>query len=251
MEDAMRLLLRWALVVTLLAGPAVAAGNALVEADAHYAAGGIADLEASLPLYAQARQAMPEHYETLWKSARAHRDLGNRVKQTQRPDWEAVCQEQGKIAMQLAEQAIALAPDKVEGHYYYGLSVGIYSDGVSIFTALSEGLKGKTQKSFEKAYAFDRQYNRAGPILSLARFWSVLPWPMQDKKKALAYFREYEQTGFLASSAEGQVYFGELLIKLGGADHEAEARRWLELAVQAPEPYFADWARRLLAKLDG
>jgi hypothetical protein len=246
----MRLMVRWVLAAILMAAPASASTDALVEADSLYAAGGIANLEASLPLYAQARQARPAEYAILWKSARAHRDLGNRVKQAARPDWKAVCQEQGRTAMQLAEEAIALAPDSVEGHYYYGLGVGIYSDGVSIFTALSEGLKGKTQTSFEKAYALDRQYNRAGPILSLARFWSVLPWPLQDKKKALAYFREYEQTGFLASSAEGQVYFGELLIKLGGQANKDEARRWLAQAAQSPQAYFAEWAQRLLAELD-
>jgi hypothetical protein len=246
----MRVMVSWVLAAILMTAPTSASSDALAEADALYAAGGIANLEASLPLYAQARQARPAEYAPLWKSARAHRDLGNRVKQAARPDWKKVCQEQGRIAMQLAEEAIALAPGKVEGHYYYGLGVGIYSDGVSIFTALSEGLKGKTQTSFEEAYALDRQYNRAGPILSLARFWSVLPWPMQDKKKALAYFREYEQTGFLASSAEGQVYFGELLIKLGGQANKAEARRWLAQAAQSPESYFAEWAQRLLAELD-
>ncbi len=235
----------------LLAGaPAMAADPALTQADARYEAGGLDNLEASLVLYEKARQASPADYETLWKSARAHRDYGNRAKQKSLPDWEDICKTQGKIAMQLAEQAIALAPEGVEGQYYYGLSVGIYSDGVSIFTALSEGLKDKTQSSFEKAYALDRQYNAAGPILSLGRFWTVLPWPMNDKKKALTYFREYEQTGHLETSDEGQIYFGELLIKLGGKANKAEARQWLEIAAQSPEPYFADWAARLLKKLD-
>ena len=86
--------------------------------------------------------------------------------------------------MGFAEKAITLAPDKVEGYYYYGLSVGIYSDGVSILTALSEGLKNKTQQSFETAYKIDKTYNRGGPMLSLGRFWTVLPWPMNDEDKA-------------------------------------------------------------------
>ena len=234
----------------LLAVPAAATDTALQAADARYDAGGLKNVKASLALYAEARQAAPAHYETLWKSARAHRDYGDQAKQAGLPEWKTVCKEQGRIAMQLAEQAIAVAPESVEGHYYYGLSVGIYADGVSILTALSEGLKGKTQESFEKAYALDKTYHRGGPILSLGRFWTVLPWPMRDKHKALQYFREFEQTGFLDTLAEGQVYFGELLIKLGGKANKAEARRWLEVAVQSPEPYFANWAQRLLADLD-
>ena len=250
MEIAMPMICRLGLLLFLLATPAVANDTALAEADALYAAGGLDNIEASLALYAQARQTMPAHYDTLWKSARAHRDFANRVKQENRSDWKAVCKVQGKMAMNLAEAAIDLASENVEGHYYYGLSVGIYADGVSILTALSEGLKGKTQNSFEKAYALDKQYHHAGPILSLGRFWTILPWPMQDKKRALQYFREFEQTGFLTTSAEGQVYFGELLIKLGGKTNKAEARRWLEAAAQSAHPYFADWAERLLKKLD-
>ncbi|MBL0713117.1 MAG: hypothetical protein JJV98_05395 [Desulfosarcina sp.] len=247
----MRLACHLALVVLLFGAVsgAAAASQALAEADERYDAGGLDNIRASLALYEKARTAEPERYEVLWKGARAHRDYANRAKQKGLSDWEAICKDQGKIAMKLAEPAMALAPGKVEGHYYYGLSVGIYSDGVSIFTALSEGLKGKTQNSFEKAYTLDKSYKRGGPILSLARFWTVLPWPMQDKKKALQYFREFEKGGYLQTSAEGQVYFGELLIKLGGQDNKAEARRWLQAAAQSPEPYFADWAERLLAKL--
>ncbi len=234
----------------LLAVPAAAADPALQAADARFDTGGLDNIKASLALYARARQATPAHYETLWKSARAHRDYGNQAKQANLPGWKTVCKEQGRIAMQLAEQAIALSPESVEGHYYYGLGVGIYADGVSILTALSEGLKGKTQESFEKAYALDKTYHRGGPILSLGRFWTVLPWPMRDKHKALQYFREFEQTGFLDTLAEGQVYFGELLIRLGGKANKAKARRWLEVAARSPETYYADWARRLLADLD-
>ena len=57
------------------------------------------------------------------------------------------------------------------------MSVVIYSNGVSIFTALAEGLKGKIQSSFEKAYELDKMMVDAGPILSLGRFWSVLHEP--------------------------------------------------------------------------
>jgi hypothetical protein len=234
----------------LLISPVAAADAALQAADARFDAGGLDNIKASLALYAQARQGAPAHYETLWKSARAHRDYGNLAKQAKLDDWKTICRDQGRVAMQLAEKAVALSPESVEGHYYYGLGVGLYADGVSILTALSEGLKGKTQKSFEKAYALDKYYHRAGPILSLGRFWTVLPWPMQDKHKALAYFREFERTGFLDTLAEGQVYFGELLIKLGGKANKAEARRWLAIAARSPEPYFAQWAERLLAKLD-
>jgi hypothetical protein len=73
---------------------------------------------------------------------------------------------------------------------------------------------------------------------------------MNDEDKALAYLREYQAAGFLEGSVEGKIYLGELLIDIGGDDNEAEARKLLQVAAQSPEPYFSDWAKRLLADLD-
>jgi hypothetical protein len=73
---------------------------------------------------------------------------------------------------------------------------------------------------------------------------------MDDEDKALAYFREFQSAGFLETSDEGKIYLAELLIDIGGDDNEAEARRMLQSAAQSSEPYFADWARRLLEDLD-
>ena len=52
--------------------------------------------------------------------------------------------------MHYAERAIDLNKKGVQGYFYYGLCVGSYSDGVSILTALREGLKGKTQRALKK-----------------------------------------------------------------------------------------------------
>jgi tetratricopeptide (TPR) repeat protein len=94
--------------------------------------------------------------------------------------------------MKYGEIAFKLSPAGIEGWYWYGLCVGTYSDCVSIVKALTEGLKGKTQMGFENAYKFDKTYNDGGPILSLGRFWQVLPGIAgQDRKKAEQLFGEY------------------------------------------------------------
>ena len=248
----MRQVIGGAIVLAMVLGAVggALAGTPLTEADALYDAGGMANFLKAIPLYEKAVGEDGNDYEALWKCARAHRDYGNKAKQQAVADWEALCARHGKAGMQFAERAVALAPEKVEGHYYYGLSVGIYSDGVSILTALSEGLKNKTQESFEKAYAIDKTYNQGGPMLSLGRFWFVLPWPMDDEDKALAYFREFQSAGFLEDSVEGKVYFAELLMDIGGKENEAEARQLLASAVRSPETYYAEWAGRLLQDLD-
>ena len=227
-----------------------AAGAAdLAEADRLFASGGLENLQKSIPLYTQAAAQEPGSFEALWKCARAHREYANLAKQQAVPDWKNICAEHGKIGMQCAQKAIDLQPEKPDGHYYYGVNVGIYSDGVSIVTALAEGLKDQTQSSFEKAYAIDKNYRQGGPMLSLGRFWTVLPWPLHDRPKALTYFREYQKAGFFDANLEAHLFLSELLIKLGGEANQAEAKKYLEKASQSPDSYFKNWATRLLAEI--
>lgn len=241
--------LRWGLVLVaclLLLPGGLLAQNYLAEADARYDAGGLENVKQAIDLYLQAVESSPNDYEANWKCARAFREYGNKSKRKQVEGWETICKDYGKAGMQYAQKAIEVAPEKPDGYYYYGLSVGIYSDGVSILKALQEGLKNKTQSSFEKAYELDKMYNEAGPILSLGRFWSVLPWPMHDRKKALEYYREFQATPYFADNAEAKIFVAELLMKLKGEENKSEAKTLLTEAAQSDDPYFKDWADRLL-----
>jgi tetratricopeptide (TPR) repeat protein len=226
----------------------MAAGD-LAEADQAYARGGLDGYKQAIGLYEKALAANPNSYEANWKCARAYREYGNEAKAQKIEGWKDICAKYGKTGMQYAQKAIELEPDKADGHYYYGLNVGIYSDGVSILTALSEGLKGKTQTSFEKAYAIDKMYKEAGPMLSLGRFWAVLPWPMRDRKKSLQYYREYQATPYFADNLEAHFYIGEVLYEIGGQENKAEAKTLLEKAAQTDDPFFRDQAKELLAKI--
>ena len=154
-----------------------------------------------------------------------------------------------KAACNMRKKPSSLDPNKPDGHYYYGLNVGIYSDGVSIFTALAEGLKDKTQTSFEKTYEIDKMYKEAGPMLSLGRFWAVLPWPMRDRKKSLQYYREYQATQYFADNLEAHFYIGEVLYQIGGDENKAEAKGLLEKAAKSEDPFFRDKAKELLTKI--
>ncbi len=233
----------------LLLTGAAAAANELAEADRLFALGVLENYQKSIPLYTQAALQNPGSFEAHWKTARAHREYAHAAKKQDLADWKKICAEHGKLGMQAAQKAIELKPEQPDGHYYYGVNVGIYSDGVSILTALAEGLKDKTQGSFEKAYALDKTYKQGGPMLSLGRFWSVLPWPMRDRQKGLDYFREYQKAGYFEANIEAHLFLAELLIQMGGDENKKEARGYLNKAAQSQEPYFRDWAARLLAEL--
>ena len=234
--------------VFLLCGGTMAA-DLIAEADALYEQGGLENIKKSIDLYRQAVAASPGSYEANWKCARALRDYGNEAKSQMVAGWEDICATYGKEGMQFAQKAVELEPNKPDGHYFYGLSVGVYSDGVSVFTALKEGLKDKTQGSFEKTYEIDKMYKEGGPMLSLGRFWSVLPWPMRDRKKALSYLREYQATPYFKDNYEAYIYLSEVLIGIGGDENKAEAKGLLEDALKADEAYFRDKAKKMLEEL--
>lgn len=235
--------------ICLLLSIGAFAGDELAEADRLFALGGLENFQKSIPIYAKAAAQDPGSFEANWKCARAHREYANLAKRQEVANWKKICAEHGKAGMQCAQKAIDLQPDKPDGYYYYGVNVGIYSDGVSIVTALAEGLKDQTQSSLEKAYAIDKNYRLGGPMLSLGRFWTVLPWPLHDRPKALAYFREYQKAGFFNANVEAHLFLSELLIKMGGEADQAEAKKYLEKAAQSADSYHKNWAARLLAEI--
>ena len=236
------------LVATIISPIPVFAGT-IADADASYEQGGMVNVYTAIDMYERFLGTNPEIFEANWKCARACREYGEAAKKGQVDDWKRVCAEYGKKGMIYGAKARDINPDHPAGYYYFGLSVGTYSDGTSILTALKEGLKDKTQNSFEKVYELDKMYDDAGSILALGRFWAVLPWPLNNNKKALDYYREFQRTEYFKSSTEGRVYLSELLIALGGDRNKAEAKELLNQAVQNGEPYFTNWAQRLLNKI--
>jgi tetratricopeptide (TPR) repeat protein len=226
------------------------AADYVAEADKLFEQGGLANFKQAIVLYQKAISENPGSYEAHWKCARAYRKYGDAAKSQKVDGWKDICAQYGKKGMQYAKKASELDPTKPDGYYYFGLNVGIYSESVSVFTALSEGLKDKTQISFEKTYEIDKMYKKAGSMLALGRFWAVLPWPMRDRDKSLRYYREYQATEYFSDNLEAHVYLGELLIQMGGDKNETEAKGYLEKATQSDDLYFRDKAMELLAKLN-
>jgi tetratricopeptide (TPR) repeat protein len=228
---------------------AAGAVDYLAEADEIFDQGGLENYKKSIELYVKAVEQQPDDFEANWKCARAYRQYADKAKKKGVEGWKDICAQYGNAGMQYAKKAIELRPQRPEGYYYYGLNVGIYSDGVSILTALSEGLKNKTQQSFEKAYDLNKMFKEGGPILALGRFWAVLPWPLRDREKALSYYREYQQTPYFATNTEAQLFLAELLIQIGGEKNKAEAKGYLEQALQSEDPYFKNRAQQLQAEI--
>jgi tetratricopeptide (TPR) repeat protein len=223
------------------------ANDTITQADALFEKGDITNIASileSISLYIKAVEANPNSYEANWKCARAHREYADHALEGEHEGWEDICKEYGKKGMEYAEKAQELEPEKVEGHYYYGLSAGTYSDGVSILKALREGLKGSTQDAFYDAYEIDKMYDIGGPMLAIARFWHQLPFPFRNQRRSQRYFEEHYE--YFPDDPEALVYYAELLID---RRKKSEAKPLLEKAIAGDEPFYSKWAERLLEDL--
>lgn len=211
---------------------------------------GLENSKKALDLCTKALEKDPNNFKANWMAAKACWLYGMYTQELYFADWKDVFRLYGKKGMGYAEKAIALNPKRVEGHFWYGMNVGIYTDSVNIITVLFEGLKGKVQNSFETAYKYDKYFDHGGPIAALGRFWQVLPWPLKDKKLAMKYYREFHKTKFfgLPDTVQFNVYFAELLMDNPKTRKEAKA-----LLEQVPKmsknQYWRDQAKQLLDDL--
>ncbi len=225
--------------------------DALAAADELIDKGGLENCKQAYDICMKAVAENPDSYKANWMSAMACREYGNEVKKSEKAGWEDFCKEYGKKGMEFAEKAVQLDPKKPEGHYWYGMNVGIYSDGVSILTALREGLKNKTQSSFEATYNIDKTYDKGGPIVALGRFWQVLPWIAGgDKDKAEKYYREFQKSKFYGNpdGVEFNIYFAELLMDSRKTKKEAKALL-LDVPKISNDPYWNKKAKAMLKDL--
>jgi hypothetical protein len=223
----------------------------LEEADSLSAIGDMKSCEQALTLLENEITRSPGSFDCYWRAARVYRDYAAAIRYSGDKEWEKKSCRLGKKGMAYAEKAIALAPEKVEGYFYFAVNVGIYADGVSILTALKEGLKGKTQNNLEKAYQIDKDYKDGGPAFALGRFWAVVPWPYQDKKKAMKYYREYQTYNKTnAYWEERTLDLAEFLID-AGKEYHTEARALLRKVAAGKNSYLAAQATGLIDKIDG
>ncbi|MDA3895802.1 MAG: hypothetical protein PF482_06625 [Desulfobacteraceae bacterium] len=208
---------------------------------------GLENYKKVLALSTEALKKDPNSFKANWMAAKACWFYGMYAQELYLADWKDICRLYGKKGMAYAEKAIVLNPKRVEGHFWYGMNVGIYSDSISIITAILEGLKSKAQNSFEAAYKYDKYYEHGGPIAALGRFWAILPWPLNDKKLAMKYYQEFYKTEFfgLPYTVQFHVYYAELLME--SRETKEEAKSLLEAVPEiSKNKYWNDKAKALL-----
>jgi tetratricopeptide (TPR) repeat protein len=202
------------------------------------------DFWTSIYWYEQALKADPQSAAALWRLARAYTGLGGATAQARRRDF-------GTKGLGYAEQAIKLAPNRVEGWYYAATSLGLYASGIGALRALREGIQQRFLKFIKGAMARDPNYDYAAPLMVYGRYFYELPWPMRDLDQSLRYLQDAHRRA--PTRIRNVCYLAETLLAQG---ERAAALRELETcAAMDPakeDPYDGRLAvrecRKLLAK---
>lgn len=218
----------------------------------NYKPSGLNLLKASLDFCLACMEEKPTEYEILWRCSRAAHQYAETARNLEAEDWKTTCREWGKKGMEIAEKAQEIAPERVEGYFWESACIGVYSDGTGIMTAVKEGFYKKSKAAIEKAYELDKSYNDYDSVFASAMFWIALPFPLKSKKKALQYYREFEEnTAWQARPYVRRVYAANLLIEVKPKGYKEEAKALLDIALTAPhlQKYYRDWAEELQTRL--
>jgi predicted Zn-dependent protease len=153
----------------------------------------------------------------VWRTARAVWWVGHTTDDTR------VKRNRCLTATQLAERAIDLQPDRVEGHIYYAVAIGEYATTIGVNEVIWKGVGPKLEHAALRAYALDKDYDEGASMTTLGRYYSMLPWPLQDLQQSRRYLEELRQSH--PHALIGRFYLAETYYKLGEhtlALHELE-----------------------------
>lgn len=191
----------------------------------------LAELEARLT---QAVKDNPRDYGVLWRAAQLKfwqadgaGDKPERKKQL------------GKEGWALGDRAREVNPKGAEGHYFAGVSVGMYSEAVGIVNALFEGIEGKFNERVDAAVKLGPWLDMGAPLLAKGRYHFSLPWPKRDLKKALQLFEQV--TAKEPKNLHAWMYLAEAQLAEG---KKKEAQQSIQRALQGSVDYDPPAARR-------
>lgn len=177
----------------------------------------LADMETAqdiLAKYETAAETIENKYDINWKMSRIVYHIGNHT---------ADKKEQQEIftrAIVLAEKAIALEPEKPDGHYWMAVNNGSFGESKGVMKSL--GLVKPIKASMNKVIELDRSYEDGGADRVLGRvFFKVPGIAGGDKDESLR--RLLKSIEFGPNNPRTLLYLGETYLALKEIDKAREA----------------------------
>jgi len=189
--------------------------------------------ERAVEIWAARLQSNPRDFEAAWKLARGRYWLGtNGLPEPQRKG----ALEQG---IEAARTAVALEPERPEGHFWLAASMGALAESFG----MRQGLKyrGAIKASLEKVLALDPAFQQGSAERALGRWYFKVPGLFGgDDQKSEAYLRK--ALAYNENSIITRLFLAETLLE---EDRRDAAREQLQAALAAPlDPEWAPEDKR-------
>lgn len=193
---------------------------------------GVADVV--IAALSAARTREPDCFPLRWQLARFHYWEGSKIG--------FLSAEHAEKGWREAQEAIRIAPDRVEGHYWAAASAGTWAEQLSVPAAIVMGMPEKFEVPAKRAVSLDSGHDGGGPLRTLGIYYARLPWPFRDLDTAGELLSRALQTN--SNNAANVYYVAELahlegdelvrdrmLVKLEttGSDDPPRARRYRQL----------------------
>ncbi len=183
-----------------------------------------ADLEKcrkSIEIYKKVFEKDPGE-EAAWKIARSCYWLGSHSPEAKRID----IFEKGIF---FAKKAVSLNPKSIGGHFWLGVSYGVYGEARGVFKSLS--LIGPIKDEMQAVISSDPSYQDGGAHRVLGRLYFKVPGIFGgSKRKSVEHLKK--AIGFGPNNPMNHLYLAETYLKMGEKDL---ARKELEGAINAPK----------------
>jgi hypothetical protein len=151
------------------------------------------------------------------------------------PDGSQTKAAKGKIAWEAADKAIRANQADVRGHYYAGVGVGLYSEGVGVLAALSQGLEGKFRERLLAALRINKDFLDGAPQVVWGRYFFKLPWPKRDPEESIKVLSVAVKTH--PNNWRAKLYLADSLHLNGLPDQDDQAHKLVDAILAARGGY--------------
>lgn len=184
------------------------------------------DLETAqnvLQMYQQALGIAEDKYEAYWKMSRIQYYIGSHTEDKKE---KMIIFSQGVYN---AKKAVALEPEKPDGHYWLGVNNGKYGESKGVMKSLS--LVKPIKESMFKIIEVDRSYEDGGADRVLGRvFFKVPGIAGGSKDKSIEHLEKSKELG--PEDPITRVYLAETYL---AKDRVEDARAELEYVLNMPD----------------
>ena len=179
----------------------------------------------ALAVYQEALLQNEDAFGAYWRMARVEYWIGDH----------ATTGAEKKQAFQMgiyhAKKAVALKPDRPEGHYWLGVNYGSYGEAKGVIKSLS--LVGPIKEEMNKVLAIEPAFENGGADQLLGRLYYELPGLFGgDKKKSLDHLLKSKELGPRVGLT--RIFLADTYLAMGEVE---KARGELEFVVaMEPDP---------------